>query len=280
MNTYNNSFPASDWFDVNFFGDFINSVDDELFINQADSLKRKLNEQNLKVEDSRLSSRVLNHWHELGVITDDRPNGKGWKKFSFSELVWVHIIFKLRGFGLNLNRIKNVKAQIDVYNSLDKISKCPLLDFYSTIAIYSGTPVKLIVFESGQAEIVRQIDIELANQIGGVFEDFISIDLNKLLNRLLTKKNLKVDYLNFSELPKSILNIEIEKSLSSEDIKSITVKVKNKDYIIDEKFFTKDRAKANALMSLLKFGELLEKKNSGKSTYEITNKKKIKRDNP
>jgi hypothetical protein len=33
-------------------------------------------------------------------------------------------------------------------------------------------------------------------------------------------------------------------------------------------------------MSLLKFGELLEKKNSGKSTYEITNKKKIKRDNP
>ena len=56
--------------------------------------------------------------------------------------------------------------------------------------------------------------------------------------------------------------------------------LKGKDYIIDEKFFMKDRTKANALMSVLKFGELVEKKNGGRSTYEVTNKKKIKRDNP
>ena len=53
------------------------------------------------------------------------------------------------------------------------------------------------------------------------------------------------------------------------------------DYFsLDEKFFLRDKAKANALMSVLKFGELIEKKNGNKSTYEITKKKKIKRDNP
>jgi hypothetical protein len=33
-------------------------------------------------------------------------------------------------------------------------------------------------------------------------------------------------------------------------------------------------------MNVLDFGELVEKKHGGKSTYEVTNKKKIKRDTP
>jgi len=267
----NNTFPASDWFDLNFLGGFVNS---------DSSIKRKFNEQNLKVDDSRLSSRVLNHWYESGIITDNRPNGKGWKKFSLTEIVWVNIVFKLRSFGLDLKRIKEVKDHIDIYNSIDKTSNCPLLDFYMYVAIFSKIPVKLVVFESGQAEIVRQIDIDLANHIGLIKEDFISIDINKLLNKLFTKKNIETDYLGYADIPKSHLIKQIEDSISAEDITSITIKMKDEDYIIDEKFLLKDRVKANALMSVLKFGELIEKKNAGKSTYQLTNKKKIKRDNP
>ena len=266
-----NLFAASDWFDLNFFGEFVHS---------GISIKKQFNLQNFKVDDKRLSSRILHHWYKTGLISDNRPDGKGWKKFSFSELVWVHIIFKLRTFGLELKRIKLVKDHLDKYNSIDKTSNCPLLDFYMLVAIYSTTPVKLIVFESGQAEIVRQIDIDIANQLEFISEDFISIDINKLLNKLLAKKNLKADYLSYSDIPKSQLIKQIEDSVSTDDIQSITIKVKDEDYIIDEKFFMRDRTKANALMSVLKFGELVEKKNGNKSTYEITKKKKIKRDNP
>jgi stalled ribosome alternative rescue factor ArfA len=148
------------------------------------------------------------------------------------------------------------------------------------VAIFSKIPIKLVVFESGQAEIVRQIDIDLANHIGLIKEDFISIDINKLLNKLFTKKNIETDYLGYADIPKSHLIKQIEDSISAEDITSITIKMKDEDYIIDEKFLLKDRVKANALMSVLKFGELIEKKNAGKSTYQLTNKKKIKRDNP
>ena len=266
-----NIFAASDWFDLNFF---------ESFINSNNSIKTQFNQQNYKVDDTRLSSRVLSHWYESGIINDNRPNGKGWKKFSFSELVWVHIIFKLRNFGLDLKRIKMVKDQVDKYNSIDKISNCPLLDFYMLVAIHSKIPVKLLVFESGQAEIVRQLDIDLANQLGLIEEDFISIDINKLLNKLITKKNLKTDYLGYADTPKSSLIKQIEDSISDDDISSITIKIKDKDYIIDEKFFMKDKTKANALMSIINFGELIEKKSAGKSTYQVTNKKKIKRDKP
>lgn len=46
--TRKNVFPASDWFDENFFGDFLNS--------QSES-KRRLNEQIHKIGDEKLSSR-------------------------------------------------------------------------------------------------------------------------------------------------------------------------------------------------------------------------------
>lgn len=209
----NNLFPASDWFDINFFGGFAGS---------SSKIKEQLNEQNHKIDDERLSSRLLNHWYKTGIIDDDRPNGKGWKKFSISELVWVQIVFKLRKFGLDLNRIKLVKNHIDVYNKLDKDSNCLLLDFYIAVAIHSSIPIKLIVFESGQANIVRQVDIDIANQIQMISEDFIMIDLNKLLNNLFTKKDIKVDYFNYSLTQ---VEKEVRKALYIDQVKSLHINI-------------------------------------------------------
>jgi DNA-binding transcriptional MerR regulator len=259
---------ASDWFDITFLGNFVHSESEN---------KKRIAEQKLRVNDERLSSRVLNHWYEVGILEDDRPNGKGWKKFSLSELVWIQVIIKLRSFGLDLSRIKKVKNDIDIYNSIDKVSKCSLLDFYIMIAANTNIPVKFIVFESGEAHIVRQIDIDIANTLESIPEDFISIDLNKLLNCLLKKKNIKADYLNYSIPPKSSIIKQIEKSFSADDFQSVTIKVNNKDYIIDEEFFFQDRTKANALMSVLQFGCLVEKKNTGQSTYQVTSQMKIKK---
>ena len=266
---YKNIFTASNWFDINFFGGYANT---------SLTIKEQLNKQEYNIDDGRLSSRLLNHWYKTDIIDDDRPNGKGWKKFSISELVWVQIIFKLRKFGLDLNRIKLVKNYIDVYNKLDENSNCLLLDFYISIAIHSSIPIKLIVFESGQAEIARQVDIDVANQIGMIPEDFIMIDLNKLVNNLFKKKEIRADYFQVDK--KSPIIKQIESSIAKNNIQSVTVRVNDKEYIIDEKFLVKNKDKANAIMNVLDFGELVEKKYAGKSTFEVTNKKKLKRDNP
>ena len=266
---HNNIFLASDWFDINFLGGFANT---------SLTIKGELNEQKYKIDDKRLSSRLLNHWYKTGIIYDDRTDGKGWKKFSVSELVWIQIIFKLRKFGLDLNRIKLVKNYIDIYNKLDESSNCLLLDFYIMVALHSSIPIKLIVFESGQADIVRQVDIDIANQVGVIPEDFIMIDLNKLLNNLFVKKDIKADY--FKVDVKSPLIKQIESSVAKDNVQSVTIRVNDKDYIIDEKYLVKNKDKANAIMNILDFGELIEKKHGGKSTYEVTNKKRIKRDKP
>jgi hypothetical protein len=266
-----NIFSASDWFDENFFGDFLTS--------QSES-KRRLNEQIHKIGDEKLSSRVLNHWYEAGILDDDRPNGKGWKKFSISELIWIQIVIKLRGFGLDLVRIKKVKQEINLYHSSENISKCPLLDFYIILSTITSSPIKFIVFESGEATVTRQIDIDIANASGLLQEDFISIDMNKLVSKFHIGKNIKTDYLGYSDIPKSPIQKKIEESLRVEDIQSVTIRVKDNDYVVDEEFFTKDKLKAKALMNMLQFGSLTEKKSAGKSTFTVTNKKKIKRENP
>ena len=269
MTERKNVFPASEWFDINFLGGFLYS--DLEIINQ-------FNQQTYTVGEEKLSSRVLNHWYQSGIITDDRPNNKGWKKFSFSELIWIQIVLKLRNFGLDLKRIKKVKEQINFYNIKDSKSKCPLLDFYMIVALSSNIPIKFIVFESGEAEIVRQSDIDVANELNLIKEDFISIDINKLLDRVLTKKNVKADYLNYSKTSKNPLFNQIEESLSENNIESVTIKVKDKNYLIDEVFFTKDRKQARTLMNMLQYGKIIENKNAGKSTYQITNQKKIKKE--
>ena len=269
INERKNVFPASDWFDLNFLAGFLHS---DL------NIVKQFNQQTYTIGEEKLSSRVLNHWYQSGIITDDRIDNKGWKKFSFSEIVWIRIVIKLRKFGLDLQRIKKVKEQIDYYNTKDSKSKCPLLDFYMLVAITSTIPIKFIVFESGQAEIVKQSDIDIANQLNLINEDFISIDINKLLDKALTKKKVKADYFNSIKTSDNPLFTQIEESLSKNNIQSVTIKTNDKDYLIDEVFFTKDGREARTLTNMLEYGKVIENKNAGKSTYQITNQKKIKKE--
>ena len=269
INERKNVFPASDWFDLNFLAGFLHS---DL------NIVKQFNQQTYTIGEEKLSSRVLNHWYQSGIITDDRIDNKGWKKFSFSEIVWISIVIKLRKFGLDLQRIKKVKEQIDYYNTKDSKSKCPLLDFYMLVAITSTIPIKFIVFESGQAEIVKQSDIDIANQLNLINEDFISIDINKLLDKALTKKKVKADYFNSIKTSENPLFTQIEESLSKNNIQSVTIKTNDKDYLIDEVFFTKDGKEARTLTNMLQYGKVIENKNAGKSTYQITNQKKIKKE--
>jgi hypothetical protein len=110
------------------------------------------------------------------------------------------------------------------------------------------------------------------------YEDFISIDINKLLDKALTKKKVKADYFNSIKTSDNPLFTQLEESLSKNNIQSVTIKTNDKDYLIDEVFFTKDGKEARTLTNMLQYGKVIENKNAGKSTYQITNQKKIKKE--
>lgn len=275
MMNRNNTFHASDWFDMNFLVEFLNS-----------DLKiiREFNEQKYTIGEENISSRVLNHWYEMGLITDDRVDKKSWKKFSASELLWIRIIIKLRNFGLDLKRIKQVKEQIHYYSKKDIVSKCPLLDFYMLVAISSTIPIKFIVFESGQAEIVRQVDIEIASQFQFIEEDYISIDINRLLNKMFTKKNIRADYFDFAKSEKETdhsktdIEQEIFNSLYLEEVKSFSVNItKDGNFLVKKERFTTSKKEMDSMLNKLDYAEGSTVKKGKIKYHKIEEQKRIKK---
>ena len=261
-----NTFTANDWFDINFLAKFLHS--DLKIIEQ-------INQQTYTIGEEKLSSRVLNHWYKAGIITDDRPNNKGWKKFSFSEIIWMHIVIKLRKFGLDLKKINGVKQQIDFYNSKESKSKCPLLDFYILVAINSDIPIKFIVFESGQAEIVKQTDIDFANQLEFITEDFITIDINKLLDKIITKKSIKADYFNYN---KTEIEKEIFHSLYIDEDKSITIKLNNgKEFLVNKEKVLSSKKEMESLLNKLAYAQGSTIKKGNKKYHKLEEQTKIKK---
>ena len=256
-----------DWFDINFICNFLY---------EKNKIKEFLNKQVFSISDESISSRVLNHWHEIGIVTDNRPDKKGWRKFSFAEVIWLSIAVQLRKFGLDLRRIKEVKDYLDSFNSEDNQSKCPLLDFYIAYAKASKKPVKLLAFDTGESFLARQIDIDFANQIGLIKDDYISIDINKLISVRFKNDEDETDYLNYSftEIEK-----EVHKAIYYEDVKSISIHVNGgKEYLIKKEHIVDSKQEIKNLLK--KAGTHFEETSvhTGKKVFhKLVEKKKMQK---
>ena len=256
----------TDWFDYHFLGDFLYS---------DHRVKEFLNKPRYSVGKENISSRVLNHWHDMGIINDSREGNKGWRKFSISEMLWITIIVKLRNFGVDLKKIKDVKEYLDTYNSNDNISNCPLIDFYIVLSFNSQMPIKLLVFSNGESLIGRQVAIDESLQLGLITEDYISIDLSRLVKEKINGRNIETDYLNYSltEIEK-----EFSKSININSIKSLEIKLKNGSFYLSKEHIYHNRDEIKSILHNVGdyYEQSVVKKGRGKY-YKLTEEKVIKK---
>ena len=71
--------------------------------------------------------------------------------------------------------------------------------------------MKLIVFQTGEAIFsTSQRHIDIALQYKMIEDDFISIDLNRIVNEGFKNKNIKTDYVDYS---KSNIEKEVTKNI-------------------------------------------------------------------
>ena len=254
-----------DWFDENFWG----------FFSNENNVIKEFNEKRYKVSNDSLSSRVITHWQSTGILSDERPNSKGWRKFSFSEQIWIACIVKLRKFGMDLTKIKKVKEELELYYYNEIDSTFPRLDFYIAFAMATEKPIKLIVFNDGEALIGRQYDIDIAKQFGCISDDYISIDINKIVNHFLKNKQINTDYLDYA---KSEIEKEVFHSLYIDNIKSLSVKLNNgKEYLVNKERILSTKKEMEALLNKLDFAEGSTIKQGKRKYHKIDEKKKIKK---
>ena len=173
-----------DWYDENFICNFLY---------KEMEIKEVLNKKKYRVSNKIITPRVLTHWQENGLVSDDRPDGKGWRIFSFSELIWIGCMTKLRKFGLDLKKIKLVRDYLEMFSQEGKHSKFPILDFYMSYGFQEEIPICLIVFDNGEALIGSQRSIDVAKQFGLIQDDFISLDVMKMMSKIMTRKEIKTE---------------------------------------------------------------------------------------
>ena len=237
---------------------------------QADAgrFKAKWNERIHTIDDDRISPRVLNHWIKNSLIEDERPKGRGWHRFSSSDMFWIKTLIMLRQFGVPIEKLKSVKKELEVGGNSH--SKRPLLEYYIAYTFYEKKPARILVFSNGEALIASQEEINTALQFGTIQDDFISIDINRMLGNL----GSAIDYLNESQT-------EIEKAVSSAlndpEIRKVTIESRETKYVVKATQLMENREAAIAAKQLHDFCSLQEMVHKGKSRFEFTTSQQIKK---
>ena len=237
------------------------------FKTSHNKFKAKLNTPRHRPSSKQIPSRVLSHWVKNGLIDDERPEGQGWHLFSDSDLLWIKIMSKLRAFGMSLDAIKKAKHSVEYWQN--ESSKRPLLDFHVAYVMAEKKPTKLIVFEDGQAEFATDFQLEISQEAGTLTDDFITIDIARLLYRT---EGVSWWHSEFSNPAIGAAQVKLD-----EGANSVTVEVKENKYTLTSKTKFDDRTAALAEKNLVKFGELREILSNGKSKFELTTSTHIKK---
>jgi len=107
-----------------------------------------------QLDTSTISSRVLNHWENLGLIQPFRQGTGGWRKFSLIEIIWIFIIVNLRELGFPLERILKVREFLSKSIYVNPDTPFPDLEYYCFLCLYKKYPCYILIFNNGQSELV------------------------------------------------------------------------------------------------------------------------------
>ncbi|GAB4495705.1 MAG: hypothetical protein OHK0019_25560 [Saprospiraceae bacterium] len=197
----------------------LNYLMDEKFETIRESIRAKT--QTLDSEN--LSYRIINHWENEGLISDLRPSGKGWRKYSLIDRVWIEVIVELRRFGYPLEQIKKVKEDL-VRAETDSLSSFPFLEVYFVLAFVFKEPCYLLVFPDGKTSLVISREYKISDELG-IIGSHIKINLNELIQRIYPEKDLKPITRNSLELLPE--EMELMLFVRTGNFESVTVKRKN-----------------------------------------------------
>ncbi|MBT3934245.1 MAG: MerR family transcriptional regulator, partial [Bacteroidetes bacterium] len=168
--------------------DFELGFSDYTSSDESNSVSALLNKKTHKPAAGDFSYRIINHWESNDLLSSSRTNGKGWRRYSVMDLVWLYIIQDMRTFGISLDLIKKVKKNLIEVQS-EEVSKFPLLEYYVSISMLNEA-VYLLVFENGQAHPVTEKEYA-SNREFSSKNNHLQININNILQKIFTDKPIK-----------------------------------------------------------------------------------------
>lgn len=231
------------------------------------------NEKRFTIKDfGDMRYRLITYWTEIGLIDDDRDKQQKWRRFSILDFIWLHIIKELREFGLSNEKIAKTKKHLFSPIKGQK-ERAPLIEAYLINAFVRNTPCYLLVFNNGFCDLGAQDEIEFSKSLGMIEANYISISLNKILQKLYTSRNLSSKYAFKFALSDD--EEEVLRRIRQGNYKSVEVHLKNgKIERINSTEIT-EKKKIIDLINEVKHQEIVIKVQDGKPIH-VTRTEKVK----
>lgn len=217
------------------------------------------------------SYRFINYLSSTGLLDDRRDvSGKGWRNFSFVEIVYINTVIALRKFGVKADAIKPIHEFFSKPYDPAKGNHTygGLMWLEAMIAVGCGCEIEMIVGDDGKVII---LDPQYMSIFGtGATKGTLRVSLSAIVNQTREQFGMEAIEMtsHFGKLP--LDNAEVDTVLKMRNLdERDTLKIrrlKNQQTLIDlETTVPRDDAIAEQLSSLLdEYGELTIAKEGGK----------------
>lgn len=226
----------------------------------------------VRIPDEVASYRFVNYLTNTGLLDDRREvAGKGWRKFSYVECIYLNIVVSLRKFGVKSEHIKPIyRLFSEPYDKPNQVKYMGLDWLDILIAVHCGTEFELVIQENGAALI---LDPPMMRLLGTTAtEGSLRISISSIVNkiRLANKLPLVTIRNTFGDLPLSDAETSTVLNMRSlrEGQERMNIKRTNKGMFVEQEKIidTDDDNFADTISELMKddFAEVQAVKRNGK----------------
>ena len=143
----------------------------------------KLREKKYTAKDTDKTFRIINYWESVGLLDNNRKSGsEGWRKFSMIDMVFMHLLAKLREFDFSIQKLKTVKEDLNAVITKDRVENgITILEYAYLRAVCAKNcgNTYFMLTPDGHADCVTQKDILLMQALEEMPEGYICINFNQ-----------------------------------------------------------------------------------------------------
>ncbi len=240
-----------DWFYINFAHFASEAGPDREFV------RERLTKPLYKVSETDATYRAINNWDTNGLLFENKERENGWRKFSLTELVWIHILGELRKIGFRLETLKKLRDDLFMRHNQEKG------DFFTTMelsffisAVLSKQDVILVADSEGRGAFCLTQEYLSSQVIRPLPASYSIVNINKIIARVTNKPKFEEKNTNFFVLDDK--TVEIKSKMMFDDISEINIKVRDGEMDrINYKSHIKEPEEAiNQVRDLLKDGKM------------------------
>jgi len=249
----------------------------ELQPESIEELHLILNDKIAPVKVMGISRRLVSHWLDEGVITDDRKGDTSHRYFSYMEMFWVAIVIELRRFAYPIKKIKTIKLYLEAEIKLENTDKKYVrLELAVLEMLLDEIPLFLTINNDAQTCICD--DVEYEKRIRDIeYDTHIVIPLHQILKKYVSDirfNTIFMEYMNLTQEEDMVLE-----AIQNKEFENITI-IK-KDDTIDRIESTQKIIADKRIIDILKeqdYQDIEIKQQNGKVIHiKRTVKQKIKR---